>query len=120
MAWSDVSPSDVATIQECVGYMVATAQEYGRQFGTTPSQQATTAQKLSSKMSDGFEEMKYLDSYQGLGSVCLMFEKMGWMSKYAKPSLGEVWVMGVGFEQTVLPQGGSDQAYVNFLDALNA
>lgn len=123
MAWPYLASSDLTKIRNCVDSAVENAKHHRDEMGETDAEKAASTIKLSDKMkpsdNDGVEYLwiKY-DRYRDRGQVGLMFQKMKWMSKYAWPRLGDVWVVSTVFENEVLPHDGDDQEYISFLNHL--
>lgn len=121
---------DFAKVLKCVEHGANTAKEHEKHFGKTSTDQKLAADKLWYKMQKGFQEIWHRAEYAGAqpgkkGEVGLLFQKMGWLSKYAKPSLGEIWVVSVVYEDNKIfkkPNSGDpgiDKDYTDFLEMLN-
>jgi hypothetical protein len=121
MPWETLVYPQANKIKKCVKHASTTANEHALHFGNTGILHSIAGGKVSKKMKAGFEEVMYLANYNG-GEVGLFFQKMIWLSAHANPSLGEIWVMSVAFEDNTMfqkPPAGSDQDYIDFLDMLN-
>lgn len=124
MAWPYLKPSDMSQIRTCVDCAVDNSEAHKDELGHTDADKKKSTEKLSKKMQPSPNDQKeYLrikyDRYSDRGQVGLVFQKMKWMSRYAWPRLGDVWVVSVVFEGSVLPLNGSDQEYVDFLNHLS-
>jgi hypothetical protein len=126
--WDYVGETEKTKVKKYVKLAAKTAKEHKKHFGSTDDEHEEARDKVSNKMKkslkDGVRYQKLIMTKYKNEDVAIFFQKMKWLSEFAHPNLGPIWIISLAFEQEGKifkkpGSGGVDQDYIDFLEELN-